>query len=64
MTPPLVVEIGTRTTAWIERGWLFITSGGPWAVVPDWQPAEGLGGRVLTPSEVRDLVQRVGRPTK
>jgi hypothetical protein len=61
---PLVVEIGTRTVAWVERGWLFITSGGPWSVVSDWEPVDGLGGRVLRPDEVSALVAKVGRPTR
>lgn len=61
---PLVVEIGTRTTAWIERGWLFITSGSGWSVVADWEPVDGLGGRVLRPDEVVALVAKVGRPTR
>lgn len=60
--PPLVVRIGASTWAWIERGVLWLTSGGPWALVADYQPAPGIGGRVLTESEVAALVQRVGRP--
>lgn len=44
-----------------EKGVLWVTSGGPWAVVADVDPSQ-LRGRVCTESEVRALVQRVGRP--
>ena len=61
-TPPLVVELGTRTYGWVDRGVLWITSGGPWALVTDFDPAPGWGGRVLSAREVLDLVAKVGRP--
>ena len=61
-TPPLVVELGTRTFGWIERGVLWVTSGGPWAVVADYETVQGIGGRVLTAREVLELVSKVGRP--
>ena len=43
-TPPLVVELGTRAYGWIERGVLWITSGGPWALVADFDPATRRNG--------------------
>ena len=60
-TPPLVVRIGSSTWAWVDRGVLWVTSGGPWAVVTDFD-ADGFGGTVLKASEVMELINRVGRP--
>lgn len=61
---PLVFAIGAATWAWVERGVLYLTSGGPWACIQDWEPVDGIGGRVLRPDEVTALVARVGRPTR
>lgn len=59
--PPLVVDLGRGYFAWIEKGHGFTLS----AASGQWQPmvdAEGLGGHVLTASQVVALVAAYGRP--
>ena len=59
---PLVVNVGNGVVVWIQNG-------RGWQLRPDgaWLPVEsdvvpGLGGDVLTQSEVNRLVQQKGRP--
>lgn len=59
--PPLVVDLGRGYYAWVERGHGFTlsTASGQWQLMVD---AEGLGGTVLTASQVLALVTAYGRP--
>ena len=59
---PLVVRCGIpgfRTVVWVENGRGFILLDGKWQKLTD---APGLGGQVLTDSDVRDVVSEFGFP--
>lgn len=59
---PLVVRCGVpgfRTVVWVENGHGFILLDGKWIPLTD---APGLGGQVLTDSDVRDVVSEFGFP--
>ena len=59
---PLVVDVGGGCVVWVQnaRGWL-LRPDGAWVVVES-DVVPGLGGSVLTQSEVNQLVQQKGRP--
>ena len=59
--PPLVVNIGRGTHAWIEhgRGFLLHRGSRQWVPLVD---ADGFGGVVLRADEVTALVAEFGRP--
>jgi hypothetical protein len=60
---PLVVDVGHGCYEWVQSGLRFsldTRAAGTWHVTPD---AVGLGGRVLTVSQVDALVAVFGRPT-
>lgn len=63
---PLVVRVGARLSTgsrsvlvWVENGHGFILLDGKWQKLTD---APGLGGQVLTDSDVRDVVSEFGFP--
>ena len=62
IAPPLVVEIGRGTYAYIHHGTghLLCVATGQWTPMVD---VVGIGGSVLTSSQVLALVETYGRPT-
>jgi len=59
---PLVVDVGHGCYAWVERALGFTLdtrTGGTWQPMVD---CVGIGGRVLTASQVDALVKAYGRP--
>lgn len=59
---PLVVRCGVPglyCLVWVENGRGFILLDGKWQKLTD---APGLGGQVLTDSDVRDVVSEFGFP--
>ena len=62
IAPPLVVEIAAGTYAYIHRGigHVLHVETGQWVPIVD---AVGIGGRVLTRSQVVALVAAYGRPS-
>jgi hypothetical protein len=62
IAPPLVVELNRGWYAWIHRGigHTLCAATGQWAPLVD---AVGIGGRVLTTSQVVALVAAYGRPS-
>ncbi len=59
---PLVVDVGPGCYEWVQSGLRFslnTRAAGMWHVTPD---AVGLGGRVLSASQVDALVAAYGRP--
>lgn len=64
LLPPLVVDLGRGSIAWIENGIGFVLHQG----AAHWQPLTdatdlGIGGHVLSPAQVARVVLQHGRPT-
>lgn len=59
---PLVVDVGGNVVIWVQggRGWV-LRPDGAWLPL-ETDAAPGLGGSVLSKSEVSRLVQQRGRP--
>lgn len=59
--PPLVADMGQGYFLWVEKGLGFTlcTAVGQWHPLAD---GEGIGGKVLTDSQVVALVAAYGRP--
>lgn len=60
--PPLVVDLGHGSIAWIEGGLGFIRHAGS----TSWQPitdATDIGGHVCTPAQAARIALKHGRPT-
>lgn len=60
--PPLVVDLGRGSIAWIENGYGFVLHQG----AAHWQPitdATDIGGHVLSPAQAARIALKHGRPT-
>lgn len=57
--PPLVVHVGNGVFVWVQNGRGWLLRDGKWVRLSD---APGLGGWVLSASQIDELVAATGRP--